>query len=345
MKVLVTGGAGYIGSHACVELLQAGHYVVVIDNFSNSSVDALKQVANITKTELSVVTNGGRLTPFVFEQVDIRDRAELDRIFSVYSFDCVMHFAGLKAVGESVKKPLEYYDNNIVGSLALYEVMQASGVKRIIFSSSATVYGDPHTVPINESFPLSVTNPYGRSKFFNEGILSDLHTSDSQWSVVLLRYFNPIGAHKSGLIGENPSGIPNNLMPYIGQVAIGKLERLSVFGNDYPTKDGTGIRDYIHVIDLAKGHVAALDYLSDQDDGGILTVNLGTGKGYSVLEIINEFEKVSGERVPYSIVDRRIGDVAECYADPSYARKILGWKAELDLERMCKDTWRWINKK
>ena len=343
MKVLVTGGAGYIGSHTCVELLKTGHEVIVIDNFSNSSIDSLEQVSNIVNIKLFLGGNqDGQLTSFVFEEVDIRERAELDRIFSIYEVDCVIHFAGLKAVGESVEKPLNYYDNNVSGSLVLYEAMQASNVKRIVFSSSATVYGDPHTVPIKESFPLSATNPYGRSKLFNEGILNDLHTSDSKWSIALLRYFNPIGAHKSGLIGESPSGVPNNLMPYISQVAIGKLKSLSVFGDDYPTKDGTGIRDYIHVVDLAKGHVSALDYLIGKGDGNVLTANLGTGKGYSVLEMINEFEKISDVKIPYSIVGRRSGDISECYADPSYAKKILGWEVELDLAQMCEDTWRWI---
>ena len=344
MTILVTGGAGYIGSHTCIELLNAKYKVVVIDNLSNGDIDSLRQVANITKTKL--ITDGSidKNNVFIFEKIDIRNRSELARIFSKYSIECVIHFAGLKAVGESVDKPLYYYDNNVSGSLALYGEMKSAGVNKIVFSSSATVYGDPHIVPIKEDFPLSTTNPYGRSKLFNEGVLNDLHTSDSKWKVALLRYFNPVGAHKSGLIGENPRGAPNNLMPYIGQVAIGKLDKLLVFGDDYSTIDGTGIRDYIHVVDLAKGHVAALDYLTGQMDGEVLTVNLGTGKGYSVLEMINNFEVASGVKIRYSIVGRRSGDIAECYADTSYSKKVLDWEAKLNIEDMCEDTWRWVKK-
>ena len=345
MKILVTGGAGYIGLHTCVELLLTGHDVVVIDNLSNSSVTSLERVSEIVKIKLFVANIGtNNNASFIFEKADIRDRVELDRIFSTYNIDCVIHFAGLKAVGESVEKPLNYYDNNVVGSLVLYEVMQASNVKQIVFSSSATVYGDPHMVPIKESFPLSATNPYGQSKIINENVLRDLYISDPDWNVVLLRYFNPVGAHKSGLIGENPHGIPNNLMPYISQVAVGELDRLSIFGGDYPTKDGTGVRDYIHVVDLAKGHVAALNHLSKQNSGSVSIVNLGTGIGYSVLEVVKAFEQASGVKVPYSIVERRSGDIAECYADPSYAKQIFDWEAKLDLEQMCKDTWRSIRK-
>jgi len=343
MKILITGGAGYIGTHTCVELLLAGHDVVVIDNLSNSSVKSLEQVAKISKVKLSVVnTKNESRTPFIFEKVDIRDKSALERVFSTYSIDCVIHFAGLKAVGESVEKPFDYYDNNISGSLVLYEAMKSASVKKIVFSSSATVYGDPNVVPIKEDFPLSATNPYGRSKLFNEGILNDFYISDSEWSIILLRYFNPVGAHKSGLIGENPNGIPNNLMPYIGQVANRKIEELSIFGNDYETIDGTGVRDYIHVSDLAKGHVSALNYLFKQNSGGVVPVNLGTGVGYSVLEVVSEFEKVSGVKIPYSIVGRRTGDIAECYADPTYAKQILDWEAKLDLGKMCEDTWKWV---
>ena len=343
MRILVTGGAGYIGSHTCIDLLQSGHEVIVVDNLSNSEITSLERVSFITEVEL--IIGGGNQDGdycFVFEKADIRNKLELNRIFSTYDIDCVIHFAGLKAVGESVKKPLEYYDNNIAGSIVLYAAMKRFDVKKIVFSSSATVYGEPHTVPIKESFPLSATNAYGRSKLFNEGMLNDLYVSDPKWSIALLRYFNPVGAHKSGLIGENPRGMPNNLMPYISQVAAGKLEKLSIFGGDYPTRDGTGIRDYIHVVDLAKGHVVALDFLAKKDECGVLTVNLGTGKGCSVLELVNKFECVSGVSVPYSIVERRPGDVAECYADTSYAKQILGWESELSIEDMCEDTWRWV---
>ena len=343
MKILVTGGAGYIGSHTCVELLLVGYDVVVIDNLFNSSIKSLEQVSKISKVKLSLANAKNKeQAHFVFEKVDIRDKIDLKRIFSTYSIDCVIHFAGLKAVGESVEKPFDYYGNNVLGSLTLYETMKSAGVKKIVFSSSATVYGEPHTVPIKESFPLSATNAYGRSKLFNEGMLNDLYVSDPKWSIALLRYFNPVGAHKSGLIGENPNGIPNNLMPYISQVSAGKLEKLSIFGGDYPTRDGTGVRDYIHVVDLAKGHVAALDFLAKEDGCGVLTVNLGTGKGCSVLELVNKFECVSGVLIPYAVVERRPGDVAECYADTSYAKQILGWESELSIEDMCEDTWRWV---
>jgi len=341
MKVLVTGGAGYIGSHTCVELLQAGHEIVVVDNLCNSKVEVLEKVAQLTGADLSIqsVAEKARLSGFFFVEADLRDRLAMDRLFAEHPVDLVIHFAGLKAVGESVMNPLQYYDNNVNGSLVLCEAMKAVGVKKIIFSSSATVYGDPHLVPIREHFPLSATNPYGRSKLFVEEVLQDIHRCDSEWSVVLLRYFNPVGAHKSGMIGENPKGVPNNLMPYISQVAVGQREYLSVFGGDYPTHDGTGVRDYIHVVDLAKGHVKAIEGLT-VNAGSVLTVNLGTGVGYSVLEMVSAFEKASGRTVPYQIVERRMGDIAECYADPAYAGEVLGWKAELGLEEMCEDSWR-----
>jgi UDP-glucose 4-epimerase len=326
-NILITGGAGYIGSHTCVELLAAGYNLVVIDNFSNSKPDVLRRVEQIS---------GRTLT---FEEVDIRDRGALRDVFRHHAIDAVIHFAGLKAVGESVSQPLRYYDNNISGSVALFEVMAESGVKTLVFSSSATVYGDPHSVPIREDFPLSATNPYGRSKLMLEEILRDLSRSDETWHIALLRYFNPVGAHDSGIIGEDPNGIPNNLMPYITQVAVGKLPELSVFGNDYPTPDGTGVRDYIHVVDLARGHLAALKAIEGKS--GVTTVNLGTGQGYSVLDVVSAFEKASGRPVPYRIIDRRPGDVAQCFADPALAHELLGWKAEKDLDAMCRDSWRW----
>ena len=326
-KILITGGAGYIGSHTCVELLAAGYDLVVIDNFSNSKPDTLRRVEQLSGRTITTL------------EVDIRDRGALRDVFRHHTIDAVIHFAGLKAVGESVAQPLRYYDNNISGSVALFEVMAESGVKTLVFSSSATVYGDPHSVPIREDFPLSATNPYGRSKLVLEEILRDLSRSDETWHVALLRYFNPVGAHESGIIGEDPNGIPNNLMPYITQVAIGKLPQLSVYGDDYPTPDGTGVRDYIHVVDLARGHLAALRALHDKP--GVMTVNLGTGQGYSVLDVVRAFEKASGRPVPYRIVDRRPGDVAQCYADPSLARELLGWQAEMDLDAMCRDSWRW----
>ncbi|MBU1222255.1 MAG: UDP-glucose 4-epimerase GalE [Gammaproteobacteria bacterium] len=327
LKVLLTGGAGYIGSHTAVECLAAGHEVVVFDNLSNSSVKSLERVAQIA----------GR--PVDFVQGDIRDRAALRALFAGHAFDAVVHFAGLKAVGESVDKPLLYYDNNIAGSIALFEEMAAAGVKAVVFSSSATVYGDPATVPITEDFPLSATNPYGWSKLFIEQMLRDVARADAGWNIALLRYFNPVGAHESGLIGEDPRGIPNNLMPFVAQVAVGRRPHLNVFGGDYPTPDGTGVRDYIHVVDLARGHVAALNRL--QQLGGVQTWNLGTGRGVSVLDMVHAFEAASGKPVPYRIVARRAGDVAQCWADPTRAEQELGWRAEYDLARMCADAWRW----
>ena len=327
MTILVTGGAGYIGSHACLELLRAGYEVVVVDNLSNSKEESLKRVRKISGKDLT------------FIKADLVDRAALEAVFSARPIDSVMHFAGLKAVGESVSKPLAYYHNNITGTLMLAEVMRAHGVKDIIFSSSATVYGDPESVPIRENAKLGPTNPYGRSKLMIEEILKDLHTSDPAWNVILLRYFNPVGADASGMIGEDPNGIPNNLMPYISQVAVGKLPRLNVFGNDYPTPDGTGVRDYIHVVDLASGHVKAVDRL--RQNPGVAIYNLGTGQGYSVLEMVRAFELASNREIPYRIAERRPGDIAVCYADPSLARAELGWEARRGLSEMCADAWRW----
>lgn len=325
--ILVTGGAGYIGSHTVVELLSAGHELLILDNFSNSSPRVLERIEQICGRRPSVIEG------------DIRDGALLDKLFATYPIASVIHFAGLKAVGESVEQPMRYYDNNVVGSLRLFEAMARAGVRRLVFSSSATVYGDPHTVPIDESFPLQATNPYGRSKLIIEEMLRDIGRADPQWRVVLLRYFNPVGAHSSGLIGEDPQGIPNNLMPFVAQVAVGRRAELSVFGGDYPTADGTGVRDYIHVVDLARGHLAALAALERQD--GVAPVNLGTGRGYSVLEVVKAFEKASGQAVPYRVVDRRPGDIAACYADPRRARELLGWSAERDIDSMCADAWRW----
>lgn len=325
---LVTGGLGYIGSHTCVELLEAAHQVRIVDNLSNSKLAVLERIEEIT----------GRRPEFI--RADIRDRKAL--VEALRGCDAVVHFAGLKAVGESVEKPLLYYSNNVEGSIALFESMAAAGVKSIVFSSSATVYGDPASVPIREDAPLSATNPYGRSKLMIEDMLRDIAKTDPTWRIALLRYFNPVGAHVSGRIGEDPNGIPNNLMPYVAQVAVGKLACLSVFGNDYPTPDGTGVRDYIHVVDLAKGHLAALAALARQ--GGLLTVNLGTGQGYSVLEMVKAFEVASGRKVAYRIAPRRSGDIATCYADPALAASLLGWKAELGLEAMCADAWRWQSK-
>jgi UDP-glucose 4-epimerase len=325
--LLITGGAGYIGSHTCVELLGAGHRLLVIDNFSNSKPTVLERVEKI----------GGRA--FSFLEIDLRDRGALRDVFRAHDIDAVIHFAGLKAVGESVSQPLRYYDNNVSGSLVLFEVMAESGVKTLVFSSSATVYGNPHRVPIREDFPLSATNPYGRSKLTIETILHDLSRADENWRITLLRYFNPVGAHESGTIGEDPNGIPNNLMPYITQVAIGKLPQLQVFGGDYPTPDGTGVRDYIHVVDLARGHLAALRALDNKP--GVLTLNLGTGQGVSVLDMIHAFEQASGCAIPYRIVARRLGDIAQCYADASLAESLLGWRAERGIEEMCRDSWRW----
>lgn len=329
MHILVTGGAGYIGSHTCVELLNAGYRVTVVDNLVNSKEESLRRVEEIT----------GRKPDF--HHVDLLSRKGLEKVFSGSGepVDAVIHFAGLKAVGESVEKPLLYYHNNITGTLTLCEVMAQYGVKNIVFSSSATVYGDPATVPIQEDFPLSCTNPYGRTKLMIEEILRDIHVADGEWNIALLRYFNPVGAHKSGRIGEDPNGIPNNLMPYISQVAVGKLERLTVFGNDYGTKDGTGVRDYIHVVDLAVGHVRAVEKLSGHP--GVVTCNLGTGQGYSVLEMVEAFKQASGRDVPYVIAGRRVGDIAACYADPTRAQDELGWKAERGLRQMCEDSWRW----
>lgn len=330
MKILVTGGAGYIGSHTCVELLENGYEVIVVDNLVNSSEDAIERVKKITGKDLS------------FYNADIGDIKRMDTIFKKEKIDAVIHFAGLKAVGESVQKPLEYYMNNITGTLNMLSVMKKHNVKKIIFSSSATVYGSPKTVPIKEDFPLSVTNPYGRTKLMLEDIFRDLYVADNEWNIVLLRYFNPVGAHKSGLIGEDPNGIPNNLTPYITQVAIGKLDCVGVFGNDYPTTDGTGIRDYIHVVDLARGHIKAINKLLDKPN--VYTYNLGTGTGYSVLEVIKGFENAVGKSIKYEIKERRAGDIAECYADVSKAKTELNWEATKSLDDMCKDSWNWQQK-
>lgn len=327
MRILVTGGAGYIGSHTCVELIGKGYDILVIDNLVNSSIESLNRVKRIT----------GRTVEF--KKIDLIDKTAVTALFETDRIDAVIHFAGLKAVGESVEMPLTYYYNNISGTLNLAEAMRAAGVKNIVFSSSATVYGDPHTVPIKEDFPVSPTNPYGRTKLMIEEILRDLFVSDKSWNIMLLRYFNPVGAHPSGSIGEDPNGIPNNLMPYVSQVAVGKLPELAVFGDDYPTKDGTGVRDYIHVVDLARGHIHALEKLATSP--GLLTCNLGTGRGYSVLEMIEAFEKASGKIVGYKITDRRPGDIATCFADPSLARKELNWWAEFGIDEMCRDAWNW----
>lgn len=328
---LVTGGMGYIGSHTCVELLAAGHQVTIFDNLSNSKRVVLERIAEIA----------GRRPQFI--QADIRDRGALRAAFQGMAGGCdgVIHFAGLKAVGESVSQPLSYYSNNVEGSIVLFEVMAELDVKTLVFSSSATVYGDPVSVPINESAKLSVTNPYGRTKLMVEDMLRDIAKADATWQIALLRYFNPVGAHASGRIGEDPNGIPNNLMPYVTQVAVGKLACLSVFGNDYPTPDGTGVRDYIHVVDLAKGHLAALKSLARLGGGGLFTVNLGTGQGYSVLEVIRAFEAASGRPIAYRFAPRRAGDIAQCFADPGLAKALLGWQAEKGLSDMCADAWRW----
>ena len=326
-KILITGGAGYIGTHTCVELSEAGDEFIVFDNFSNSSKESLNRVEKITGKEVKYIVG------------DIRDKKALENVFDKYEIDSVIHFAGLKAVGESVEEPLDYYNVNVHGTLVLLEVMKAKNCKKIVFSSSATVYGDPSSAPIDESFPLSATNPYGRTKLFIEEILQDLYKSDNIWKIIILRYFNPIGAHKSGLIGEDPNGIPNNLVPYIAQVAVGKLEYLSVFGDDYNTKDGTGVRDYIHVVDLANGHVKAIEKINSIDN--VLIVNLGTGQGYSVLEMIKSYERASEKKVSYKIVKRRDGDIAECYANPSYSKNVLNWSASKTLDEMCEDSWRW----
>jgi UDP-glucose 4-epimerase len=327
MRLLVTGGAGYIGSHTCLTLLQAGYEVVVADNLSNSSEESLRRVQELAGKAIE------------FHRVDLLDREALDAVFAGVEVDAVIHFAGLKAVGESVEIPLRYYHNNVTGTLVLCDVMKRHGIKTLVFSSSATVYGDPRTVPIAEDFPLGPTNPYGRTKWMIEEILRDLHRADQAWNIALLRYFNPVGAHASGRIGEDPNEIPNNLMPYIAQVAVGKLPELQVFGDDYATHDGTGVRDYIHVVDLALGHLKALDKLASNP--GLVTYNLGTGQGYSVLEVVAAFEKASGKEISYKIVGRRPGDVASCYADPSRARRELGWSAERGIDQMCADVWRW----
>lgn len=327
MEILVTGGAGYIGSHTCLELLQAGHGVTVVDNLSNSSVESLKRVQALA----------GK--PLAFRKVDLLDREALAAVLEEKAFDAVIHFAALKAPVESVAKPLEYYHNNVTGTLILSQVMQAHGVKNLIFSSTAAVYGEPAEVPIREDFPVAPINPYGRSKLMSEEILRDLYNSDASWNIILLRYFNPVGAHLSGRIGEDPSGIPNNLVPYIAQVAVGKRAELHVFGDDYLTPDGTGIRDYIHVVDLAMGHLKALEKLAS--DPGVVTYNLGTGRGYSVLEVVAAFEKASGVTIPYRVVGRRPGDMAVSYTDPAKANRELGWSATKGIDEMCADGWRW----
>ena len=328
MSILVTGGAGFIGSHTCVELLDAGYEVVVVDNLYNASRKSMDRIEQIT---------GKKPT---FYEADILDREALNKIFEKEQIESVIHFAGLKAVGESVAKPIEYYYNNIAGTLVLCDVMRKHNVKNIVFSSSATVYGDPAFIPITEECPKGkITNPYGQTKGMLEQVLEDIHVSDPEWNVILLRYFNPIGAHKSGLIGEDPKGIPNNLVPYIAQVAVGKLKCLGVFGDDYDTPDGTGVRDYIHVVDLAKGHVKALKKIEDKS--GVTIYNLGTGKGYSVLDVVKAYEKACGKPIPYEIKPRRAGDIATCYSDASKAKEELGWEAEFGIDRMCEDSWRW----
>ena len=329
MKTLLTGGAGYIGSHTAIELIRHGRGVVIFDNFSNSHPEAVQRVERIT----------GRTIPVI--QGDVRDQQALESALEQHRIDSVVHFAGKKAVGESVAQPVDYYDNNVNGTLVLLRAMKNKGVSKLVFSSSATVYGSPQYLPLDEKHPTSVTNPYGRSKLMVEEILTDLYHSDPQWSLAVLRYFNPIGAHESGLIGEDPSDIPNNLLPYIAQVAVGRRERLQIFGGDYETVDGTGVRDYIHVVDLARGHVKALEKLANLAKPELLTVNLGTGNGYSVLEVLHAFEKACGKTLPYAIADRRPGDVASCYANPSHALQTLGWQAQHSLDEMCADTWRW----
>jgi len=329
LNILVTGGAGYIGSHTCILLIEAGYSVVVFDNFSNSSRESINRVEKIVNQSIPLVEG------------DIRSRKDLEKVFSEYKIDAVIHFAGLKAVGESVEKPLKYYDNNVSGTITLCEVMSEYGCKSIVFSSSATVYGTPEYNPITEDFPVGkgITNPYGRSKYIIEEILRDVYISDNSWKIVLLRYFNPVGAYESGTIGEDPADIPNNLMPFIAQTAVGKREYLSVFGDDYDTHDGTGVRDYIHVMDLADGHVKAIDKIKSFDK--VMTINLGTGKGYSVLDVVKAYEKASDKKIAYKIVNRRDGDIAENYADPTYAKEVLGWNAKRGIEQMCEDSWRW----
>ncbi len=329
MRILVTGGAGYIGSHTVLKLIESGAVVTVLDNFSNSSPVALERVSAMTGARIAVVHG------------DVCDAAALESAFSASSYDAVVHFAGLKAVGESTEQPLRYFRNNVSGTLNLLEAMAGSGVKTLVFSSSATVYGVPERVPIAEDAARAATNPYGRSKLIVEDILEDLCQADPGWRIARLRYFNPVGAHPSGALGEDPAGIPNNLMPFISQVAAGRRDKLSIFGGDYPTEDGTGVRDYIHVVDLADGHLAALAYLNGLGEGGLLTVNLGTGRGVSVLEVVRAFEEASGRKVPCEVVGRRAGDVAECYADPSLARELLGWSAKYGISDMCKDAWNW----
>ena len=326
-RLLITGGAGYIGSHMCVELLHAGYDVTVLDNLSNGSRGAIQAIRRLTNREIDL------------REGDIRDKDLLDTLFSEQNIAGCIHFAGLKAVGESVEQPLTYYDNNVNGTLCLLQAMERNGVRTLVFSSSATVYGDPASVPIDESFPTGATNPYGRSKLMIEELLRDFASSNPLWRISILRYFNPVGAHASGDLGEDPQGIPNNLMPFIAQVATGRRDKLSVFGNDYPTPDGTGVRDYIHVVDLAAGHLAALDYLAS--NAGLSVHNLGTGQGYSVLDMVAAFERASGQSIPFEFTDRRPGDIAECYADPTKAEQELGWSAKYDLDRMCEDVWRW----
>ena len=328
--ILVTGGTGYIGSHTVLQLLDADYNVIILDNLCNSKLESLKRLKKISEQEIK------------FYKVDLLNYEKLEEVFKNESIDAVIHFAGLKAVGESVNVPLHYYKNNVSGTINLCEIMQKYNVKKMVFSSSATVYGDPHEVPITEDFPLIATNPYGWTKLMIEEILRDLYISDNSWDLAILRYFNPVGAHKSGEIGEDPNGIPNNLMPYISQVAVGKLNELTIFGDDYPTKDGTGVRDYIHIIDLAEGHIKALDKLMQSP--GCVTYNLGTGNGYSVLEMAKAFEKASGKTIPYKIAERRPGDIAECYANPELAKKELFWKAERGISEMCEDIWRWQSK-
>ncbi|MFZ1546748.1 MAG: UDP-glucose 4-epimerase GalE [Candidatus Nitrotoga sp.] len=325
--ILVTGGTGYIGSHTVVELMLAGFEILIVDNFSNSKAKVLDRIERIVRRRPG------------FVEADIRDRQAMQALFARHNFDAVIHFAGLKAVGESVAQPLRYYDNNVYGSLVLFEMMAEARIKTLVFSSSATVYGDPATVPILENFPLSATNPYGRSKLMVEEVLRDLAIADPSWRIALLRYFNPIGAHESGLIGEDPTDIPNNLLPYIAQVAQGQREVLSIYGDDYPTIDGTGMRDYIHVVDLAIGHVKTLKKLADQT--GVATYNLGTGRSHSVLEMVRAFEQASGRNIPYKVVGRRPGDIATCYADATLAERELGWRAERSIAQMCADSWRW----
>lgn len=329
MKVLLTGGAGYIGSHTAIELLSAGHEVVIFDNYSNSHPEAIRRVEHITGRQIQSITG------------DVRDERLLIQTMNAHHIDSVVHFAGKKAVGESVKQPMDYFDNNVNGTLVLLRAMQVTGIRKLVFSSSATVYGTPQYLPLDEKHPTSTTNPYGRSKLFVEEILTDLFNAAPNWSLTILRYFNPIGAHSSGLIGEDPSDVPNNLLPYVAQVAVGRRPSVQVFGSDYPTPDGTGVRDYIHVTDLARGHVKALEKLHALTQPELMTINLGTGQGYSVLEVIHAFEKACGKAVPYHLVDRRAGDIASCYANPLHAEKAIGWKAELDLATMCADAWLW----